>query len=143
MNFSCFVKGIKIPLTRSKTRFTTWQEAARKDIERAFGYLKIMWKFVSHPIEIWNLNDIASRMSTVLILHHIVVLIRVMGDVNLRYNPAHRIDDLGDFEMANLQQTAPEVEVIVDNEIPQSVCDVVAVAGCWESLANEEEHSQL
>ena len=37
----------------------------------------------------------------------------------------------------------PEVEVIVDNEIPQSVCDVVAVAGCWESLANEEEHSHL
>ena len=47
--------------------------------------------------------------------------------------------------MANLQlqQAAPEVEVIVDNGIPQSVCDVVAVAGCWESLANEEEHSHL
>jgi hypothetical protein len=143
MNFSRFVKGIKIPLTRSETRFTTWQEAARKDIERAFGNLKIMWKFVSRPIEIWNLNDIAGRMSTALILHNIVVSDRVMGDVNSRYNPAHRIDDLGDFETVNLQQTAPEVEVIVDHEIPQSVCDVVAVAGRWESLANEEEHSRL
>ncbi len=66
-----------------------------------------------------------------------------MGDVNLRYNPTHRIDDLGDFEMANLQQTTKEVEVIVDNGIPQSVCDVVSVAGCWESLANEEEHIRL
>ena len=45
--------------------------------------------------------------------------------------------------MPNLPKNSPEVEVIVDNEIPQSVCDVVAVAGCWESLANEEEHSRL
>ena len=34
-------------------------------------------------------------------------------------------------------QNTPEVEVIVNNEIPQSVCDVVAVAGYWEFLANE------
>ena len=98
---------------------------------------------MSCPIEIWNLNDIASRMLTSLILHNIVVSDRVMGDVNSRYNPAHRIDDLGDFKMANLQETIPEVEVIVDNGIPESVCDVVAVAGCWESPANEDEHSHL
>ncbi len=58
---------------------------------------------MSRPIEIWNLNDIASRMSTALILHNIVVSDHVMGDVNSRYNPAHRIDNLGDFEIANLQ----------------------------------------
>ena len=67
-------------------------------------------------------------MSTALILHNIVVSDCVMGDMNLRYNPAHRINDLGDFKMANQQQPAPEVEVIVDNGIPQSVCDVVTVA---------------
>ncbi len=61
MDFSRFVKGIKIPLTTSKTRFTTWQEDAQKDIERAFGNLKIMWKFASHPIEIWSLNDILAE----------------------------------------------------------------------------------
>ncbi len=82
-------------------------------------------------------------MSTALILHNVVVSDRVMGDVNLRYNPTHTIDDLGNFQMVNLPQTTPEVEVIVDNEIPQSVCDVVAVAGCWESPANEDEHSHL
>ncbi len=120
-----------------------WQEAAWKDIERAFGNLKIMWKFVSPPIEIWNLNDIASRMSTALILHNIIVSNRVMGDMNSRYNLTHRIDDLGDFEIANLQQTAHEVEVIVDHGIPQSVCDVLAAAGRWESLANKKEHSHL
>ena len=106
-----------------------------------FGNLKIMWKFVSRPIKIWSLNDIASRMLTALILHNVVVSNHVMGDVNSRYDSARRIDDLGDFEMANLPQTILEVEVIVNNEIPQSVCNVVAVAGCWESLANKEEHN--
>ena len=66
-----------------------------------------------------------------------------MGDVNLGYNPEHTIDDLGNFQMTNLPQTTPEVEVIVDNEISQSICDAVDVARQWESLANKEEHSCL
>ena len=52
MNFLRFVKGIKTPLTRNEMRLPTLQEAAWKDIERAFGNSKIMWKFVSCPIEI-------------------------------------------------------------------------------------------
>ncbi len=76
---------------------------------------------MSHPIKILSLNDIASRMSTALILHNVIVLDCVMGNVNSRYNLVYRIDNLGDFQMANLPQTTPEVEVIVDNEIPQSV----------------------
>ena len=45
--------------------------------------------------------------------------------------------------MVTHPQTTPEVEVVVKNMIPQSVCDVVAVAGSWELLANEEEQSHL
>ena len=73
MNFSRFVKGIKIPLTNEETKYTKWQEAVRKDIERAFGNLKILWKFFCCPIEIWSLNDIADHIKTLLILHNIVV----------------------------------------------------------------------
>ena len=53
------------------------------------------------------------------------------------------MDDFGNFQMAKLTQTAPEVEVVVEHTIPQSVCDVVAVAGHWESLANKAEHGRL
>ena len=42
MNFLRFVKGIKTPLIINETRFTKWQEVLQKDIERAFGNLKIM-----------------------------------------------------------------------------------------------------
>ena len=37
----------------------------------------------------------------------------------------------------------PKIEVILENTISQSVCDVVAVAGLWEAPADEEEHSCL
>ena len=80
MNFSRFMKGIKIPLTNEETKYTKWQEAVRKDIERAFGNLKILWKFVCRPIEIWSLNDIADHITILLILHNIVVADQVMGD---------------------------------------------------------------
>ncbi len=69
MNYLRFFKGIKPPFTRNEMKFT------QKDTERAFGNLKIMWKFVSHPIEIRRLKDIARRISTELILHNVVVSI--------------------------------------------------------------------
>ena len=65
-----------------------------------------------------------------------------MGDVSTRYNPANSIDDFGNFK-APLPQIAPEIEVDVENPIPQAVYDMEAVAGHWEELADKEEHSSL
>ncbi len=43
---------------------------------------------------------------------------------------------------AMLQHTMLDVIVVtVNNDIPQSVCDVVTVTGHWESLADKEEDS--
>jgi hypothetical protein len=38
--YSRFVRGYKHPLTDRGKKFTEWQEACRKDIERAFGVLQ-------------------------------------------------------------------------------------------------------
>ena len=102
-----------------------------------------MWKFVSCPIEIWSLNDIARRISTALILHNVIVSDHVIDDVHTRYSPAHLVDDFGNFQMATLPQITPDVDIVADHMILHFVCDVVAVAGHWESLADEEEHSCL
>ena len=63
MNFLRFVKGITTPLTRHEMMLTTWKEAMQKDVERAFGNLKMMWKFVSHPIEIWSFKQYCKKES--------------------------------------------------------------------------------
>ena len=135
MNYAHFVKGIKLPVSNEETKYTQWQESARKDIERAFGTLKILWKFVSRPIETWNLSDIANQITTALILHNVVVSDRVMGDVNRRYNPAESAEDFGDFGIlpqlnATIHNEANEVDEHnnINNEVPQSVIDVVNVS---------------
>jgi hypothetical protein len=38
--FSRFVKTVKEPVTHQQRVFASWQESARKDIERAFGVLQ-------------------------------------------------------------------------------------------------------
>ncbi len=73
-------KGHKIPSLIKEEKFTQWQEGVRKDMERAFGNLKTLWKIVSCPIEIWNLSAIANQIMTAHILHNIVVANHKMGD---------------------------------------------------------------
>jgi hypothetical protein len=78
--YSRFVKGIKQPITYEETKYTAWQEGARKDVERALGNLKSRWQFAVHPILLHKIKDIAARMTTCLILHNILVGERVMED---------------------------------------------------------------
>jgi hypothetical protein len=86
--YSRFVKGIKDPVTRQECSYTGWQEAARKDIERAFGVLQGRWKFMRNPIELMTMDIITERVKTCLILHNMCVSDRVMGgDVRALYNP--------------------------------------------------------
>jgi hypothetical protein len=84
--FSRFVRGIKEPLTAEEKAFKKWQEAVRKDIERGYaGVLKQKFQFLDRPILLMDLNDIASRVSTCLVLHGILVADRIMdGDCRAR-----------------------------------------------------------
>jgi hypothetical protein len=94
--YSRFVKGIKDPLTQQEKSYTGWQEAARKDIERAFGVLQGQWKFMAHPLDLMSLDVITSRVVTCLILHNMNVSDRVMkGDVRAVYKPTNILPDRG------------------------------------------------
>ncbi len=73
MNYAWFIKVVTIPSTTKEVKYTQWQEGVRKDIERAFDNLKLLWKSVSCPIQIWNLLDIVNWIMTALILHNFVV----------------------------------------------------------------------
>jgi Plant transposon protein len=83
--YSRFVLGYKEPITDKESRFTAWQESARKDIERAFGVLQCKWKAIAFPIHSLNLSCITNLVATCIILHNMCVSDRVMGNVNERY----------------------------------------------------------
>ncbi|CAJ1969827.1 unnamed protein product [Cylindrotheca closterium] len=87
--YSRFVKGLSAPISHADKSFNSWQEGARKAIEGAFGNLEQKFKFFSSPINLWNVDTIAKRVRTCLILHNMTVSDRVMnGDVNARYDPS-------------------------------------------------------
>lgn len=85
--YSRFVRGMKQPIGEEESRFTAWQESARKDVERAFGVLQCKFKAISSPIHLRNQKAIASMVGSCLILHNMAVSDRVMGDVTSRYDP--------------------------------------------------------
>ena len=80
---------MKEPVTEEEQQFTKWQEAARKDIERAFGNLQGRFQALATPIVLMDLKVIANLCSSSLILHNMCVSDRIMGDVRARYDPAH------------------------------------------------------
>lgn len=90
--YSRFVKGMKEPVTMEEKTLTTFQEAARKDVERAFGVLQSKFQALARPILLMDLQQIANLCSACVILHNMCVSDRVMGNVEAHYNPAHSID---------------------------------------------------
>ena len=103
-DWSRFVKAIKEPTTENEKKFTSWQESARKDIERAFGVLKCQWQFLDRPIHLHDIQVIADRVTCCWILHNILVSDRVMGDCRARYVPDEHVQPMSRQQQTNIQQ---------------------------------------
>jgi hypothetical protein len=152
--YSRFVKGMKEPITRKETIMTSWQEGARKDIERAFGILQAKFQWIARPIHLHNLTDISNRVAACLILHNMLVSDRIMdGDVNARYNPSHSLEE--DLEAgATVEQD--EHMVALQERIPRGhktrtgVMNMQSDAArlsidkdIWNDLTDVKEHARL
>jgi hypothetical protein len=85
-SYSRFVRGIKVPATTEEKNYTSWQEGARKDVERAFGVLKSTWQqFLDRPMLLHDLKDISNRVVSCLLLHNMLVTDRVMQEASTTY----------------------------------------------------------
>jgi hypothetical protein len=71
------VKSIKEkhgqPLTRKEATFTKAQEAARKDIESAFGVLQAQFAIVRGPACFWDKKTLENIMKCCVILHNMII----------------------------------------------------------------------
>jgi hypothetical protein len=150
--YSRFVKGIKQPITTEETKYTAWQEGARKDIERAFGNLKSRWQFAANPILLHSVTEIAGRMTTCLILHNMLGSDRIMGDPTKMYDPAARFDmeevtveqppDLLDVQQRFNTNYQP-IHATTNNQKTGSVKRLITRRDRWLSLSNTGEHTRL
>jgi len=71
--WATFVKTITLPLTEKDKLFAQHQEAARKDVECAFGILQKRWAIIRHPARLWDRQELEDIMMACIILHNMIV----------------------------------------------------------------------
>jgi hypothetical protein len=71
--WATLVKTIQNPESRAEAEFTKAQEAARKDIERAFGVLQARFAIVRGPSHFWDKCTLHDIMTTCVILHNMII----------------------------------------------------------------------
>lgn len=155
-----FVRGFKGPITPQESKFTGWQEAARKDIERAFGVLQCKFKVLSYPIHTIDMGGLSCLVTTCLVLHNMAVSDRVMGDPSLRYCPRvdsdynvlaedDAVDDMygggrGDCKDGggnNNQRTKVSTTTLA--AMDEQLAKTVATRTEWAALKDDAEWSRL
>ena len=80
-NWSIFMNPFSKSSDPDKTNYNTHQEAARKDIECAFGILVSRFHVLKRELRSWYLEDIIDLLHACVILHNMVVEARA-GDVS-------------------------------------------------------------
>ncbi|GKC40333.1 ALP1-like protein isoform X1 [Tanacetum coccineum] len=91
--WSTFVKTFSVARDEKTLKFKRVQEAARKDIERAFGVLQGRWGIIRQPARAMQINTLKRIMYCCIILHN-MILEDEGFEVNLRdvfVNPAPNI----------------------------------------------------
>ncbi|XP_058835800.1 putative nuclease HARBI1 [Topomyia yanbarensis] len=70
---STLVQTITSPVGQKRKHFAKMQEAARKDVERAFGVLMARFAILKNPARLWRKEDLATIMRACIILHNMII----------------------------------------------------------------------
>jgi len=71
--WAAFMQSIILPQTPKDKLFAQFQEAARKDVERAFGVLQARFAIVKKPSLAWSPEILGKIMTACIILHNMIV----------------------------------------------------------------------
>jgi len=149
--YSRFVKGFHEPIAPWEQGFTKWQEATRKDIERAFGVLQAKWQCLARPMYFIDLDNLGARVAACLILHNMCVSDRVMeGDVHAFYDPSHSVinanvdienpPNLAQFQEAISQADRSEIGVAT---MSRDASRVMTRRDRWSKIRDTNENGRL
>ncbi|XP_021716924.1 uncharacterized protein LOC110684798 [Chenopodium quinoa] len=71
--WATFVKSVTSPQTQDYKLFAQHQEAARKDVKRAFGVLQSRFAIIRKPSLAWDVQILHKIMLSCIILHNMIV----------------------------------------------------------------------
>ena len=133
-----FLKTLSVPLSQKQFTFSKWQEASRKDIERAFGQLQQVFHIVANPVNTMRMERFGNIMTSCLILHNMRVEEYVSG--HEKYKP----DDGCDMNAIDGYRGANSVVPLIINEPdadPNSWLNRYAAE--WKKLTDVNQHKRL
>jgi len=84
-SWATFVKSISQPMGNKKKYFAKAQEAARKDVERAFGVLQSRFAIVRGPSRVWDTETLGNIMKACVIMHNMIIEDEGAVDPNERF----------------------------------------------------------
>jgi len=126
-----FIQSIRLPQSRKATLFATHQEAARKDVERAFGVLQARFHIIKNPALVWDKEKIGNIMKACIILHNMIV-----EDERDGYNTQF---DVSEFLQVEGNQT-PQVDLSYSTGMPLNIENMM---GMRNQLRDQNMHQQL
>nr|XP_043619618.1 protein ANTAGONIST OF LIKE HETEROCHROMATIN PROTEIN 1-like [Erigeron canadensis] len=85
--WDAFVKAYPHQVEQDEKKFKRLQEAAKKDVERAFGVLKGKWKILNRPLRLWTKEKIKKVVAACTILHNMII-----KDNGRAISPVHIMD---------------------------------------------------
>ncbi|XP_057775326.1 protein ALP1-like [Salvia miltiorrhiza] len=71
--WTTLVKSFQHPQDPKRRKFKKMQEAAMKDVERAFGVLQARWEMIRGPSRLWYKENITDIMYACIILHNMII----------------------------------------------------------------------
>ena len=106
---SRFLQTIPVPITKINCNFSGWQEAQRKDVERAFGLLKKKFHFLVNSIQMHHREGIFYAVWACIAMYNIMVEIFV---------EEHQEESSTFYEVVTQedQETSVEVVEVADHE---------------------------
>jgi hypothetical protein len=149
--YSRFVRGITVPVTQEQKTYTSWQEGARKDVERSYGVMQAKFQWIDRPIHMHNQEAIALRVASCLIMHNMCVSDRVMdGDCRATYKPDNshvrpktKVANPADLlAIQGPTDPADRAQVCIRNA-PACVKKLLTERDEWHRLDNTYEHARL
>jgi hypothetical protein len=143
-----FVKTISFPVGATAKLFAEWQEATRKDVERAFGVLTRKFQLLARPIEYWDLEDIKRIIAGCILMHNMMVEVRIDRE---------EAEDVGMYLVVEnslasderIEERTSDLNGHVQNAIgykPRTDCfeeHVKLAMKRWQGLYSDADHARL
>uniref|UniRef100_A0A0D3D3D4 DDE Tnp4 domain-containing protein n=1 Tax=Brassica oleracea var. oleracea TaxID=109376 RepID=A0A0D3D3D4_BRAOL len=111
--WSTFIQSITLPQCPKQALFAKWQEAARKDVERAFGVLQARFAIVKNPVRTLDIEKIGKIMRACIILHNMIV-----EDERDGYTNRVNISDFQEGESSRTSEVLNEIPTLFNDTFP-------------------------